>query len=333
MRDYLQHLPGPEAGAMPRTSDTLGATVELAALRASYPHLRYRIVAIDEADDTVVAGIAIDRGGAAIPGWIDGARPPGAESPGPVAVRIADRSIVDHAGNIGALPSYLGMVLPDSRFRMETAGRLTVAELHVAQSETAKQLPLPGPGVFVVQSGSITVIGDGLAELVVLDTSERISIPAGVERVANPGDAIIVPLGDMTVRIDGGTEATLLAALMVPVEPERDRYFEREPFNLLDLLRELPEGVQPIWFGTAEVLSGQPAVTEAGWVSLEAGWLVVPPGEQLGVKNQGWNMALHSEAGDLVIDALSRGETTIMNMGSESALVLVARVAEGDGSR
>jgi hypothetical protein len=335
MTPYLQALPSPEAGVMPATGDQLGAAVELAALRTSYPLLRYQIATIDGDGDAVVAGVELDRGKERLPAWVDLAGAVGA-SQETIHVRIEDGAIGETARNAGGLPAYVDMVDTGARFGLATPARLTIAELRISGSETTtKRMPLPGPGVFIVQSGSLTVIGDGRAEITTLNTLERISIPPGVERTANPGDAIIVPLDKTIVRIARSTEATLLAAVMVPVESVPDRYFEREHidetrmgFGLLDLLRELPEGAQPIWFGTAEVLSGQPAVTEAGLMSLEAGWLLVPPGDQVGLKDQGWTMALHSEAGELVIDEASWGETTLTNMGNETALVLVARAGD-----
>jgi hypothetical protein len=339
MQDYLQELPPSEAGAMPRTTDRLGASVELAALQASYPQLRYRLVAIDGGVDALVAGVALDHASRRFPEWINLASE-GVAPQASIHVRIIEGAIGATASNPGGLPAYVAMVETGAQFRAETSGRITIADLRITGSATStKQLPLLGPGVFIVQSGSLTVIGDGLAEIATLSTAERISVPAGVERVARTGDAIIVPFSSTVVQIDGSTEATILAAMMVPIETEPDRYSEREHLDqsrmslgLLDLLRELPEGVQPIWFGTAEVLSGQPEVTEPGWMSLEAGWLVVPIGKEHVLGAEGRQMVLYAEADGLVIDASSQGETKVTNEGSETALVLVARVGDGKGS-
>jgi hypothetical protein len=340
MSHYLQALPSPEAGAMPATGDQLGAAVELAALKSSYPELRYQIEALDGVGDAVVAGIALDHGKVRFPEWVDLARVGGA-SQRTIHVRIEDGAIGETARNAGGLPAYVDLVDTSAQFGLATQSRLTIAELRISGSATStKQLPLPGPGVFIVQSGSLAVIGDGRAEIATLDTLKRISVPPGIERVADPGDAIIVPLDKSLVRIEGNTETTLLAVVMAPTEPEPNRYLDREHLDrsrmgmtLLDLLRELPEGEQPIWFGTAKVLSRQSAVTNAGWMSFEVGWLVVPPGEHIGLRYQGWRMVMHAEANGLAIDRMATwDEASITNQGSETALVLVARVGEASGS-
>lgn len=338
MSSYLQYLPDPETTSMPQTTDRLGAVIKLAALRQSYPDIHFSVVAIDSAGDSVVAAIETEPGTVLLPAWINGDDEAGA-SPDAVYFRIEDRTIVGHTADSMAMTSFLNVVKPATLFRMEMPGRIAIAELNFsAASPSKKHVPLPGPGVFTVKSGSVEVIGNGLAEIAYLETSDRTLVPVGAEWIANQGDTIIVPMGKVVVRPNMEIGTTILAATMVPVEADSHRYFEREKVDqtrmalgLLDLLRELPVGVQPIWFGTAEVLNGESAVTGAGWLSLEAGWLVVSPGERVDLESQGRQMAVHAGAPGVVID-MSRSWSTISitNTGVESALVFVARASEAD---
>jgi len=339
MSPFLQHLLEEGWKWMPRPTEDLSSTVELAARRASYPDLRYRIVAVDSAGDAVVARVAADPGNEILPAWVDSSIAV-TSSIAPVYFRIGDRRIVDNTASSGSLTSFLNMVQPDTLFRMETPARITIAQLSFSATEASQQLvPLPGPGVFIVQSGSVSVIGNGLAEIANPRTADRTLVPVGAEHVANPGDAIIVPLGKTVVRVKSNSQTTVMAALAVPIESEPDRHVEREKVDrtrmgvgLLDSLRELPHGVQPIWFGTAEVLSDESQLTNAGWFPLEAGWLVVPPGGRVALDLNEGQLALHTGTHGMVIDRThSQDVATITNLGQAPAMVFIARVSEDEG--
>jgi hypothetical protein len=321
-----------------RSLEELESLIELAALRQSYPGLHFRLDTLNATDDAVIAGVSTHAGEDALPGWLT-CQPNHTETLAPVLFQPRDGNALIHSGDEIFAPAFLNLVAPDTTFLLSTPSRLTIAELLLAGPATGMRfVPLPGPGVFIVQSGSLLVSGNSLAEVVELRTAHRSVVSVGSERVANQGDAIVVPLGRAVVGVAANSEVKIIATVAVPVESDPDRYFEREKgehaqleFGMLDVLRDFPDGRQSLWFGSVLRLSGESVPVDAGSVALNVGWLLVPSGGMVTVARQQGGLALYAPPGEgQVTLEPSWAATRIANSGSTTSMLLLARVVPFD---
>jgi hypothetical protein len=313
-----------------RSQEELESLIELAALRQSYPGLHFRIDTLNATDDAVIAGVSTHAGQDALPGWLM-SQSNDHETLAPVLFQTRDGDALIPPGDGIFAPAFLNLVAPNTSFPLSIPSRLTIAELVIAGSAAGTRfVPLPGPGVFIVQSGSVSVTGNSLAELVELRTGHRSVVSVGTERVANQGDAIVVPLGRAVVGVAANSAVTIIATVAVPIQPDPDRYSERErrePLVMLDVLRDFPDGKQSLWFGSIQRLGGESVPFDAGSVALNVGWLLVPSGEMVTVARQQGGLALYvpPDEGGVTLEP-SWAATRIVNSGSTTSMLLLAKV-------
>jgi predicted ester cyclase len=255
-------------------------------------------------------------------------------------LRIADGAIVERwtAGDGVGLFWEVG---PPVLAQVAGPAMVALARFTYAPGTESAGLTLPGPGLLVVERGILTVEGGAWVAIgrPARDGSgdDPTIVPDGTEAMAEPGDAIVLPLGVGAVRNDGATPVMALGvALFAPpnldsigsayVPSNGGAITGAAPALALVLAgfadsRELPPGVivEPIARMAVTTLPNGP-------VTVGLGRAVLPPGIGLPLRNVPGLALLAVEAEGMDLDQTETAGT-VRDSGDGPLELLIAVVA------
>jgi hypothetical protein len=111
---------------------------------------------------------------------------------------------------------------------------------------------------------------------------------------------------------------------------ERERgFYSSENLTLIEVLQRSPIQTQKTWFGLVEPISQSDRLSGQALLTIDAGWLVVPAGQQVTIRQEAGVHLLVGSADGLVIEQTDpEGDVTVTNVRQASTAIIVARVVE-----
>jgi hypothetical protein len=317
----------PSAGA---TGNDSGIESYLLALRSSYSTLHFDIQDLEPAGGSVMArvhAVGTPNGGASVL-TADQSRD---EWDSSEFFKVRDGKVAGHwsEGRVGPLYHTIWQTPPS--VRVNRAGKLAFAELTFwpGKQDFAS---IPGPGVVTVTKGTLTLVGSGMAEVVVPRTGEsEVSEPQA--RIAvSEGSIIFIPRGHAVVRNETSENVTVRVAVVasepIPYQTsEHDRAYETDGTgSMVQALLRAPGFVETMGNVVVNPLAASHDPIAAGSWNFEFGWLIIGPGESVELAQA--NAALETVT---VTGTVNQAETDgpdtpteLQNAGDEPALMLVA---------
>lgn len=317
--------PAPAAGV---TSADAGFADYLLALRAACPGMTFSIEKIETAADSAIVRVRNS-----CPHALESAGVAGkAEWTSSEMFRVRDGKVWQHwSSGAGMTPTYVPNWL-DSNFRVAYDGKLAVARIALWPS-SEEYLVLPGPAVVFIQSGEISVMGNGIVELVAIAAGTSAVIEPGTKGKAGDRTALIIPRGTSVIRNQGQETASLLfvGVVSVPISSEPIPHASRKEIDdnggndgslQWAILGQAGMNVG-ITNGIVYPIAVAAEVTPFGPVNLDLSWTVIPTA-MVSVMDTGTTGLLSIPiTGEVVASDNVTGTTrTIQNTGVSPALVL-----------
>lgn len=202
-----------------------GLTAYLAALRAAYPGLQYETGDLigDSGQVSVRVTAQHDPTGSTPNGPVPLTRKwSGVDVFQVVSGRVVERWSGSDAPHL---------LQPLARVPVEVgltgASVAAIARFTYAPGAGLIGAALPGPGLAVVESGSLTVRGNGVAQVSRGGPADEVTpptvIPPGTDAVLRPGDVVAFPQGTSALRNDGLEPAVVLVVAWFPA-PGSERF-------------------------------------------------------------------------------------------------------------
>ncbi len=315
----------PEEGAFGEGS---ALATYLLALRSTNPELRFVVDDIESTGDMAIAKVF--RVGFATAG---GESSDAAGVPSSEFFRVRDGRIIEHWEAPAPNTSVHDVIAGDSMLRVDRPGQLVIAELSFWPNAN-RFVAVPGPGIVMVTGGALELAGNGLTEVIDVESGSRQTVTSGASLVVTAGQAIFIPRRHAVMRNAFPDSASARIAVVASDEQEvdsggADRVYESDGTS----------GFAHALLGTTETVRGEQGVVihpliasrdriEPGWWTFEFGWILFEPGGRYQLENGGVSVTT-TIAGSI----LNLGEGTspvsghlLGNDGNRSALVLFARV-------
>ncbi len=318
----------PEVGAFGEGSEL---ATYLLALRSSNPGLRFVVDDIESSGEIAIARVSRA-----------GAQTADTESSDAAGVssseyfRVREGRIIEHWRAASPLTSVHDVIAEDSMVRIDRPGQLVMADLSFWPNEN-RYVAIPGPGIVIVTGGALELVGNGLTEVVDLESGRRQTTASGSSLVVTTGQAIFIPRRQAVLRNVFPENASARIVVVASDEQEitaggGDRVHEADGTS----------GFSHALLGTSETVIGaagvviHPVITstiriEPGWQTFAFGWTLIDPGGRYQIAG-----------GELSVTATIAGSVTNMeegaspfsrrmlsNDGNRPALVLIARVGPG----
>jgi len=304
----------PEFGAF---GDDSQVSTYLLALRASQPDLRFSIESIDASDE--FAAVVVTRTDA-----MDSSRSVVTEE----FFRLENGTIAGYWPTTPDVPHSHSLLAPETTLRLDRHGQLAIVDM-AFEPGRAGFVGIPGPGIMVITAGSLDLRGNGVVNVIDID-SKTMDVPDQTETIRiEPGQAIFIPRTFAVVRGSAeGFSSRLFLVLTKPNKPSLegpDRDFEpgTERGFWTDLLES---GTADTWPGgvIVEPLAVSSEAIEPGTWRFDAGWIVMGAGSTGAIPGAAGQTVWTPLSGDVSIlgdVSESRGETIVQNTGDRAALV------------
>lgn len=314
----------PEQGAMGEDS---GLLTYLLALRSTVPKLRFTVEGIDAGGDIAIASVRTS-------GRADAsAAMPGASEISQEFFRVRDGRIVQHWTTApNSLLVHPLTILP-MRIEVIQPSHLAIAELTFPAGQDDSQ-PIDGPALVIVQSGRLTLTGNGSSQILDLATGGT-SVPGpNKSSSARPGQAISIPQDRTFVRNRDSDVAHVRIATLA-----------YDPRQLWESMPGDPQPLPPAPNDTSVMGSDRATVYSAvtvrplafddrripaGTWEMEIAWAVLGPGASLPLPADGEGAMIHVISGPaknlaLTQDALEL-PNALTNNGDRPMVALVLRL-------
>jgi hypothetical protein len=302
----------------------------LLATQSAQPGLRYDIDRIDTEGDLLQAHGQVVSPGIQNPLWLRRSAHPDRWAFSE-AFRVMDDQIVEHAPAGHAGTSFIDLVPPGAQFRVEHGSSIVLSRATITPSDdTTKYATIPGPGLLLVERGTITVTGNGLIQTIDPGQGRAVDIAPGVVHKVRMGGAIVIPRGNAVVQVSGDREVSLLVISVIPrrAEPVNglDRNEgDRDSEGMKEVLQRADPGPQSVWFGAVELLVQGREELAAGWFQMEIGWIAIAPGASASLERGQVAMAWWASGTGLPeLPATTFGRIELLNRSDTQRLIYVA---------
>jgi hypothetical protein len=294
----------------------------LSALRGTYPHMRITIDDVFRDGTTVIAQVSVDAGPAM--------------SFRPVALlplehwRMSEYFTVTEGRIVSCKTFGPGQTLVATMNRMTSVvlvpGALVTARISFVR-DAPDYLSIPAPAIVSVGQGTIAVAGNGVSVLSFANGEQEETTEPGRTYLLLPGDVLVIPAGGALLYNSNDQPASILATTIAHDVVGVGEAEAMSPTNRLIQRLAAPDGGEVgegIWVRT---LARSAEHIGTGPIELMAVLIVVTPGGSATIEDATLDLVFIPLTGDPLVER-SGSEVTILNPGSDQALIHVAKVGD-----
>jgi hypothetical protein len=320
----------PEDGAF---GDGSELSTYLLALRSSTSKLRFSVDDIETSGEIAIARVnRFDADGASSSGDARTGAPGGTASS--EFFRVRGGRIIEYWSTAPPSSVFHDVTRSESTIRVDRPGQLAIADLTFWPGRS-DYVAVPGPGIFIVTGGELDLVGNGVNEVIDVESGRRQTTAPGSALRVTKGDAIFLPRSHALFRNDSPESATARIAVVASGPPEitqagMDRAYENDGTGKFsEALLGSTETVDSVSRVVVHPLTVSQDRVEPGSWDFQFGWSVIDPGGSYQIPNGGGLTEIATISGSVTTvekSELPGSATVLRNDGVRSALVLVARV-------